>query len=346
MTKKALITGIAGQDGSYLAKHLLNLGYEVYGADRRRSTLNNWRHAYLGIESAIRYVNFELLEPSNIFNTIKQIEPDEIYNLAAQSFVKASFEQPLYTADVDALGVVRVLEAIKILNPKIRFYQASSSEMFGKVQSVPQNEATSFYPRSPYATAKLFAHWISINYRESYDMHCSNGILFNHESPLRGEEFVTRKITNCLAKIKAGKIPYFELGNLDAQRDWGFAGDYVVGMHLMLQQTTADDYVLATGETHSVKEFIEIAAKIAGFDWVWQGQDEHTLGLDRKTGKTLLKINPQYYRPNEVDLLIGDATKAKTKLNWQAKTAFVKLVEDMMFFDLKLESAPSQFEMV
>lgn len=338
MAKKALITGVSGQDGSYLAKYLLSQGYEVYGAGRRRSTVKKWRHAYLGIEDALRYVSFELLEPGNIFNGIKQVEPDEIYNLAAQSVVKASFDQPFYTLDANALGPLQILEAIKVINPRIRFYQASSSEMFGKVRAVPQNENTPFYPRSPYASAKLLAHWLSINYRESYDMHCSNGILFNHESPLRGEEFVTRKITSCFAKIKAGKIPYFELGNLEARRDWGFAGDYVEGMHKMLQQNTSDDYVLATGETHSVKEFAEIAARFAGFELIWQSQGAEVFGLDRKTNKLLIKTNAIYNRPNEVDLLIGDAKKAKEKLSWQPKILFEQLIQDMMEFDLSLET--------
>jgi GDPmannose 4,6-dehydratase len=334
MSKKALITGITGQDGAYLAQLLLGKGYEVYGAFRRSASSNFWRLEELGIANQVKMVSMDLLEYSNIQRTLEKVQPDEIYNLAAQSFVAASFEQPLYTSDVDALGVTRLLEAIRSVNPKIRFYQASTSEMFGLVQEVPQTEKTPFYPRSPYGVAKLYAHWMTVNYRESYGMHASSGILFNHESPLRGLEFVTRKITSTLARIKHGSAEMLELGNLEAKRDWGFAGDYVEGMWRMVQQDTPDDYVLATGETHTVKEFVELAAQAAGFELEWSGQDVDLKAVDAKTGRTILKINPDFYRPAEVELLIGSPEKAFQKLSWKSSTDLNELVEMMVTADM------------
>ncbi|CEK16904.1 GDP-mannose 4,6-dehydratase [Chthonomonas calidirosea] len=334
MTKRALITGITGQDGAYLAKLLLDHGYEVYGAYRRSASINLWRLAELGIANAVKLVSLELLEYSNILRCLDQVQPDEVYNLAAQSFVTASFDQPIYTADVDALGTTRLLEALRQVRPEAHFYQASTSEMFGKVREVPQTEETPFHPRSPYGVAKLYAHWITVNYRESYGMHATSGILFNHESPLRGQEFVTRKITSSLARIRHGQLDVLELGNLDAKRDWGFAGDYVRGMYLMLQQPQADDYVLATGETRTVREFVEAAARYAGFDIVWEGVAENTRGIDRKTGKEIVRVNPKLYRPAEVDLLLGCPKKAETKLGWHREVSFEGLVESMVRADL------------
>ncbi len=288
MGKTALITGISGQDGAYLSKLLLEKGYKVFGAYRRSASVNLWRLQELGIEQQVHLVPLDLLEFTNILRTIEAVKPDEVYNLAAQSFVGLSFEQPLYTGDVDALGVARLLEAVRAVKPDIRIYQASTSEMFGKVQEVPQSESTPFYPRSPYGVAKLYAHWMTVNYREAYGMYAVSGILFNHESPLRGMEFVTRKITAGFARIKHGTQDVLELGNLDAKRDWGFAGDYVKGMWLMLQQSTPEDYVLATGQTRSVREFVELAAEAAGFDLEWDGDGVSTLGVEKTTGKILV----------------------------------------------------------
>lgn len=335
MSKKALITGITGQDGAYLAQQLLEKGYEVYGAKRRNASSVAGRLDALGIARDIRSVDFELLEYSNIVRTIQSIKPDEVYNLAAQSFVAASFEQPLYTSDVDALGAARVLEAIRSVSPETKFYQASTSEMFGKVVETPQRETTPFYPRSPYGVAKLYAHWMTVNNREAHGLFACSGILFNHESPLRGHEFVTRKITRHLAEIALGKRDVLELGNMNAQRDWGFAGDYVDGMWRMLQHTTADDYVLATGETHTVRSFVEKAAAIAGFELEWQGADANETATDRKTGKVIVRVNPAFFRPAEVDLLIGDASKAKDVLGWVPQTSFTQLVEMMAEADLR-----------
>ena len=335
MKRKALITGIRGQDGAYLAKLLLEKGYEVWGADRRSGEFSNWRLKELGIEKEIKYVHMDLLEFTNILRVIDKIQPDEIYNLAAQSFVGTSFEQPILTAEVDAIGVLRILEAIRTVNPKIKFYQASTSEMFGKVQDIPQTEKTPFYPRSPYGVAKLFGHWITVNYREAYNIFACSGILFNHESPLRGLEFVTRKITYGLARIKYGLQEKLILGNLDAKRDWGYAPEYVEAMWLMLQQDEPDDYVIATGETHTVREFVEKAAQIAGFEIEWEGEGIDTKGIDRKTGKVIVEVSPEFYRPAEVDILVGNPTKAKEKLGWEPKTKFEELVEIMMEADLK-----------
>ena len=333
MSKIALVTGVTGQDGAYLSKLLLEKGYTVYGAVRRTSTKCFGKLEKLGIAKSIKYVDFDLLEQSNIRRTIEKIKPDEIYNLAAQSFVGVSFEQPVYTAHCDGLSVLYILEAIRDVNPKIKFYQASTSEMFGKITEPVQSETTPFYPRSPYGVAKLYGHWITVNYRESYNIFACSGILFNHESPLRGEEFVTRKITIALNRIKAGKQDVLELGNIDAKRDWGFAGDYVKAMYQMLQHHTPDDYVVATNETHTVREFIEIAGNMLGFDIQWQGSGVNEIGIDQKTGKTIIKINPQFYRPAEVDILIGTAEKAKKILNWKPEVSFEQLVEMMMKAD-------------
>jgi GDPmannose 4,6-dehydratase len=329
MAKTALITGVTGQDGSYLAKLLLDKGYNVIGAARRSASVNLWRLDFLGIRDKVKMVPMELLEFSNISKVIQDHKPDEFFNLAAQSFVAASFEVPLYTADADALGVTRILEAIRLHSPETRFYQASTSEMFGKVQEVPQKESTPFYPRSPYGVAKLYGHWITVNYRESYDMHCSSGILFNHESPLRGLEFVTRKITAGLANVKYGHQSHIELGNMDSKRDWGFAGDFVEGMWRMLQQPEGGEYVLATNETHTVRSFVENAGKALGMTIEWTGEGVNEIGTDTKTGKQVVKINPQFYRPAEVDLLIGDPHKAQSVLGWKRQMSFEGLVEAM-----------------
>jgi len=318
LSKIALITGITGQDGAYLAELLLSKGYRVIGTFRRTSSLNLERIDYLGIKDRIELIPMDLQDQGNIIRVLKDVQPEEVYNLAAQSFVGISFEQPLVTCDITGLGAVRLLEGIRIVNPEIRFYQASTSEMFGKVQEVPQNEKTPFYPRSPYAAAKLYAHWMTVNYREAYDMYACSGILFNHESPLRGEEFVTRKITQTVAKIKHGQANELRLGNLDAKRDWGYAPEYVEAMWLMLQKGKPEDFVIATGETHSVREFVEAAFSYVDLDW-----NEYVV------------IDPAFYRPAEVELLIGDCSKAKEKLGWQPKTKFEDLVGLMVEADLK-----------
>ena len=338
--KRALITGITGQDGAYLSKFLLDKGYEVYGAFRRTAGLNLNGLKYLGVDDKVKYLPLELLEFTNIYRAIEKIKPDEIYNLGAQSFVALSFEEPIYTADVTALGSLRVLEVIRAVNPKIKFYQASSSEMFGKVQGSPQNETTPFYPRSPYAASKLFAHWVTVNYRESYGIFACSGILFNHESPLRGLEFVTRKITDSVARMKLGLNSELKLGNLDAKRDWGYAPEYVEAMWLMLQQEKPDDYVIASGETHSVREFVELACKTAGFNIGWEGQGVEERGIDQKTGRVLVEVSPEYFRPTEVDILLGDYSKAKEKLGWQPKTPFEALVRIMIEADMKRMNNP------
>jgi GDPmannose 4,6-dehydratase len=330
MAKKALITGVTGQDGAYLARLLLGKGYEVYGAARRTASLNHWRLVDLGIDKDIRFVELELAEFSNILRTIEKVKPDEIYNLAAQSFVGTSFEQPIYSGQVDGIAVTMLLEAVRMLGPKsMRFYQASTSEMFGKVQETPQREVTPFYPRSPYGVAKLYGHWMTVNYRESYDLHASSGILFNHESPLRGTEFVTRKITLSLARIKHKQLSELRLGNLDARRDWGFAGDYVEGMWRMLQQATPSDYVLATGETYRVEEFVERAAEALEIKLAWEGEGEHRKGFDRATNRPIVIVDPSFYRPAEVDLLLGDPSKAGQQLGWKRQVDFPHLVQMM-----------------
>ena len=320
--KKAFITGITGQDGSYLAELLLDKGYEVYGLTRRTSTQNYARIEHLMHHQNLHLVSGDLIDQHSLTYPIQEIKPDEVYNLAAQSFVKTSWEQPVLTGEFTAIGVTRILEAVRLAAPTARFYQASSSEMFGKVQEVPQKESTPFYPRSPYGVAKVYGHWITVNYRESFNMFAVSGILFNHESPRRGLEFVTRKIANGVARVKLGKQQHVELGNLDAKRDWGYAKDYVEAMWLMLQQEKPEDYFISTGETHSVQEFLELSCKIAGLpDW-----------------QAVYKHNPQYDRPAEVDLLIGDASKAKQNLGWEPKTKFEELVKIMVEAELKSES--------
>lgn len=341
--KKALITGITGQDGSYLTELLLEKGYEVHGIIRRSSTFNTSRIDHIFQDEhekgARLFLHFgDMSDASNISRLIEKIRPDEIYHLAAQSHVRVSFDIPEYTGDVTALGTLRILDAIRESGVKTKFYQASSSEMFGLVQHVPQTEETPFYPRSPYGVAKVYGYWITKNYRESYDLFACNGILFNHESPRRGETFVTRKVTRGLARIKLGLDATLYMGNLDAKRDWGYAKDYVEGMWMMLQQEKPDDYVLATNETHTVREFIEIAAKRLGFNLEWRGKDIKEEGVDKNTGKVIIKIDPRYFRPAEVDLLIGDPAKAKKIMGWQPKVKFKELVEIMVDADLQTES--------
>jgi len=335
--RRALITGITGQDGSYLAELLLGKGYDVYGAYRRTSSVLFWRIEELGIADHpnLHLVEYDLTDQSSSINVIDKIQPDEIYNLAAQSYVAASFNQPIATSHITGLGVLHLLCGIRAVNPKIKFYQASTSEMFGKAQSIPQDESTPFYPRSPYAVSKLYAHWMTINYREAYDLFCCCGILFNHESPLRGLEFVTRKITDSVAKIHLGKRDVLELGNLDAKRDWGYAKEYVEGMYLMLQHNTCDSYVLATNKSRTVRDFAELAFKAVEVDIEWHGTAENEVGVDVKTGKTLVKVNPKFYRPAEVDALIGCADKAKKELGWEAKTSLEDLCSMMVKADLE-----------
>jgi GDPmannose 4,6-dehydratase len=342
MPKKALITGITGQDGSYLAELLLEKGYEVHGLIRRSSTFNTKRidHLYQdphvnGVKLFLHYG--DLTDGSNIARLMEKIKPDEIYHLGAQSHVRVSFDIPEYTADVAGLGTLRILDAIKDMKKKPKFYQASSSEMFGKVLETPQKETTPFYPRSPYGCAKVFAYWITKNYRESYGIFACNGILFNHESPRRGETFVTRKITRGLARIISGKDKCLYLGNLDAKRDWGYAKDYVEGMWRMLQQKEPDDYLLATGETHSVREFVEECAKILKLDLVWKGKGLKEEGFSKKLKKTIIKIDPKYFRPAEVELLLGDPSKARKKLGWKPTTKFKDLARIMTEYDLEKE---------
>lgn len=334
--KKALITGITGQDGAYLSKLLLENGYQVYGTYRRSSSVNFWRTDDLGMADHpdLHLLEYDLIDQSANIRLIDQVRPDEIYNLAAQSFVGVSFDQPIATAHITGLGALHLLEAIRIINPKIRFYQASTSEMFGKVQQVPQTEATPFYPRSPYGVAKLFAHWTTINYRESYNIFASSGILFNHESPLRGREFVTRKITDSVAKIKLGKLDVLELGNLDAKRDWGYAKDYVEGMWRMLQIDKPDTYVLATNRTESVRDFVDMAFKAVDIELRWEGSGEQEKGYDAAKGNLIVRVNPKYYRPAEVELLIGNPEKAKKDLDWEPKTTLEELCQMMVEADL------------
>lgn len=335
MSKRALITGIRGQDGAYLARLLLEKGYEVIGGDRRSSDGNYWRLSALGIEKDVRIVYLDLLELTNIYRVIDRYKPDEVYNLAAQSFVQASFEQPLLTSEVNALGVLRLLEVLRTVNPSAKFYQASTSELFGKAEQIPQDEKTPFYPRSPYGVSKLFGFWITKNYREAYGMFAVNGILFNHESPLRGLEFVTRKITWGLARIKYGLQDKIVLGNLDAKRDWGYAPEYVEAMWLMMQAEEPDDYVVATGETHSVREFVEKACEICGFRLVWEGEGVNEKGIDLNSGKVIVEVSPEYYRPAEVDILVGNPSKIFHKLGWRPRVKFEELVEIMMEEDLR-----------
>ncbi len=340
--KKAIITGITGQDGSYLAEFLLKKGYQVHGLVRRSSSFNTWRidHLYKDIhETKNLFLHYaDLTDGTSIIRLIKEIEPDEIYNLAAQSHVKVSFETPEYTANSDGLGVLRILEAIKLLDmaDKVKIYQASTSELFGLVQETPQSEKTPFYPRSPYAVAKQYAYWIIKNYREAYNIFACNGILFNHESPRRGQTFVTRKITMGLCNIKLGNQEKLYLGNMDSKRDWGYAKEYVESMWLMLQHNKPDDYVIATGETHTVREFVEESCKVLDMEIEWKGKGLKEKGVNKKTGETIVEIDPQYFRPTEVDLLLGDASKAKEVLGWKAKTKFKDLVKIMIKSDLDI----------
>ena len=335
--KKAIVTGVTGQDGAYLAELLLNKGYEVYGTYRRTSSVNFWRIEELGIQNHKNFhlVEYDLTDQANSIHMVSKINPDEIYNLAAQSFVGVSFEQPLATANITGLGCVHLLEAIRVVNPKIKFYQASTSEMFGLVQEIPQSEKTPFYPRSPYGAAKLYAHWMVVNYRESYGIFATSGILFNHESPLRGREFVTRKITDSVAKIKLGKLDCLELGNLDAKRDWGYAKDYVEGMYLMLQAKESDTFVLATNRTETVRDFVKLAFKAVDIELEFSGKDENEIAKDKQTGKVVVRVNPKYYRPAEVDLLIGNPKKAKEILGWEPKCTLEELCSMMVKEDLR-----------
>ena len=343
--KTAIITGVTGQDGAYLTALLLEKGYKIYGTYRRTSSVNFWRLEELGVASHpnLHLVEYDLTDLSSTIRLLQSSGATEVYNLAAQSFVGVSFEQPLTTADITGIGCVNLLEAIRIVNPQARFYQASTSEMFGKVQAVPQIESTPFYPRSPYGVAKLFAHWMTVNYRESYNIFGCSGILFNHESPLRGREFVTRKITDGMAKLKLGKLDVLELGNLDAKRDWGFAQEYVEGMWLMLQADKPDSYVLATNRTETVRDFVSLAAKAAGFELEFKGKDEHEVGIDTKSGRLLVSINPKFYRPTEVELLIGDPKKARDELGWEPKTSLESLCEMMVEADMRRNKAGASF---
>ncbi len=332
--KKALITGVTGQDGSYLAELLLDKGYEVYGIMRRKSVVDygNVEH----IKDKIRFIYADITDVVSLVNAMKISEADEVYNLAAQSFVATSWEQPLATAQIDALGVTNMLEAIRIVKPSCRFYQASTSEMFGLVQEIPQRETTPFYPRSPYSVAKVYGHWITKNYRESYGLYACSGILFNHESERRGKEFVTRKITDSVARIKLGLQDYIELGNMDSKRDWGHSKDYVYAMWLMLQQDHADDYVIATNETRTVREFVEMAFSKVGIELEWSGKGVDEVGKDKINGKILVKVNKEFFRPAEVEILLGDPTKAETELGWKREIDFDELVERMVNNDMEL----------
>jgi len=337
MKKTALITGITGQDGAYLAKLLLEKDYSVFGTYRRTASTNFWRIEDLGIKEHpdFHLVEYDLTDLGSTIRLLEKSKPDEVYNLAAQSFVAVSFDQPVTTAKITGLGAVYLLEGIRIVNPKIRFYQASTSEMFGKVQEVPQNEQTALYPRSPYGVAKVYAHWMTINYRESYDIFGASGILFNHESPLRGLEFVTRKITDGLVRVKLGKQSHIELGNLDAKRDWGYAAEYVDGMWRILQADTPDTFVLATGRTESVRDFVNMTCRALDIDISWSGTGLEEIGINTSTGETIIRINPVFYRPAEVAMLVGDPAKAKTELGWQAQTSLEELCAMMVEADLK-----------
>ena len=335
--KRAVVTGITGQDGAYLTQLLLNKGYHVYGTYRRTSSVNFWRLDELGITGHVNLhlVEYDLTDLSSTIRLLERAEAQEVYNLAAQSFVGVSFEQPITTAEITGVGALNLLEAIRTVDSSIRFYQASTSEMFGKVQAVPQSESTPFYPRSPYGVAKLFAHWSTINYRESYNIFGASGILFNHESPLRGKEFVTRKITDAIARIKLGQQQVLELGNLDAKRDWGHAAEYVEGMWRMLQADEPDTFVLATGRTETVREFVQLACKAAGIDVQFEGAGESETGIDTEAGNTIVRVNPAFYRPAEVDLLVGDASKASSELGWQPNTTLEALCSEMVEADLR-----------
>lgn len=345
MSKTAIVTGITGQDGAYLAQLLLDKGYKVHGTYRRTSSVNFWRMEELGIQSHpnLHLVEYDLTDLGSSIALVQRVQPDEIYNLAAQSFVGVSFDQPTTTAQITGLGAVNLLEAIRLVNRKIRFYQASTSEMFGKVQAIPQVEETPFYPRSPYGVAKLYAHWMTINYRESYDIFGSSGILFNHESPLRGREFVTRKITDSVAKIKLGQMDTLELGNIDAKRDWGFAKEYVEGMWRMLQADEPDTFVLATNRTETVRDFVRMAFKGAGIEVAFKGTAEQETAVDTSSGKTVMRINPKFYRPAEVELLIGNPARAKDKLGWEPQTTLEQLCQMMVEADLRRNATGFSF---
>ena len=343
--KTAIVTGITGQDGAYLTAFLINKGYRVIGTYRRTSSVNFWRLEDVGMLTHPNLIltEYDLTDLSNTLRLIEKFQPDEFYNLAAQSFVSVSFEQPITTGEITGLGPVHILEAIRIINPKIRFYQASTSEMFGKVQQIPQTEETDFYPRSPYGIAKLYAHWMTVNYRESYDIFGASGILFNHESPLRGKEFVTRKITDTVAKIVQGKESILRLGNMDAQRDWGFAKEYVEGMWAMLQSNTPDTYVLSTNQTHTVLSFVELDFAAVDVDIVWKGKNENEVGYNAKTNDKVVMVDKAFFRPAEVDLLIGDASKAKAELNWEAKMDLKTLCQIMVDADMERNKAGTTF---
>ncbi|MGF6470505.1 GDP-mannose 4,6-dehydratase [Paraburkholderia youngii] len=345
MTEIAVVTGITGQDGAYLAQLLLEKGYTVFGTYRRTSSVNFWRLAEVGVENHpnLRLVEYDLTDLASSIRLLQTTRATEVYNLAAQSFVGVSFDQPITTAEITGVGALNLLEAIRIVNPEIRFYQASTSEMFGKVQAIPQEESTPFYPRSPYGVAKLYAHWMTVNYRESYNIFGSSGILFNHESPLRGREFVTRKITDSVAKIRLSKLDVLELGNLDAKRDWGFAKEYVEGMWRMLQASKPDTYVLATNRTETVRDFVSMAARAAGFQLAWEGVGLNEVGIDMATNQVIVKINPKFHRPAEVDLLIGDASKAKRELGWEPKTTLEELCQMMVEADIRRNEAGFSF---
>ncbi|WP_186141923.1 GDP-mannose 4,6-dehydratase [Burkholderia gladioli] len=345
MNRVAVVTGITGQDGAYLAELLLGKGYVVYGTYRRTSSVNFWRIDEVGIAQHpnLHLIEYDLTDQSASIRLLEKTKAREVYNLAAQSFVGVSFEQPVTTAEITGVGALNLLEAIRIVDSTIRFYQASTSEMFGKVQAIPQVESTPFYPRSPYGVAKLYAHWMTVNYRESYDMFASSGILFNHESPLRGREFVTRKITDSMAKMRLGQLDVLELGNLDAKRDWGYAKEYVEGMWRMLQADRADTYVLATNRTETVRDFVTMAARGAGFQLEWQGSGLDEVGVDTTTGKALVKINPKFHRPAEVDLLIGDPAKARNELGWEPKTTLEELCQMMVEADIRRNKAGFSF---
>ncbi len=331
-----MITGITGQDGAYLAQLLLRKGYEVFGGFRRTSELQLSRLRYLEIAADVEYIPLDLLEMTNIMRVLERVHPDEVYNLGAQSFVALSFEMPIHTAEVTAMGPLRVLEAIRAVDPQIRFYQASSSEMFGGIQEIPQREQSYFYPRSPYAASKLFAHWMTVNYREAYRLHASSGILFNHESPLRGSEFVTKKISKAVARISAGLQHQLLIGNLETRRDWGYAPEYVEAMWLMLQQDTPGDYVIATGESHSVREFIEQAFHCVNVEIEWEGKSLDERGVDSRDGRVLIGVSSEFFRPSEVDHLVGDYSRALAKLGWQPRTRFDDLVRIMVDADVQM----------
>jgi GDPmannose 4,6-dehydratase len=339
--KKAIVTGVTGQDGAYLTRLLLSKNYKVYGAYRRSASSSFWRLEELGVNEHpnLTLVEFDLTDAANAVHLIQKVQPDEVYNLAAQSFVGVSFQQPIATSKITGLGAVNLLEAIRIVNPSIRFYQASTSEMFGKVQETPQTEDTSFYPRSPYGVAKLYAHWMTVNYRESYGIFASSGILFNHESPLRGKEFVTRKISDSVARIKTNKLKVLELGNLNALRDWGYAEEYVEGMYLMLQADKPDSFVLSTNRAETVRDFVKMAFKAASIEIVFQGEGQEEVGLNKDTGEVIVKVNPDFYRPTEVDLLIGSSKKAKRILGWEPQTSLEELCRMMVVEDLRKHGA-------